>query len=1193
VFFLSRDNIASIEDLQGVYSTESFLDATTATNRIGSISIPSNFPIGQYYLILKVDPNNQIAESNEDNNTLIATNLITITAAPNTGNYCASKGVAPWEYAISNVTFNTLSNNSDKFKDFNTLGYSDYTNLATRVVKGQSYDVSVTPLLSWIGNLPNTFCRVWIDYNQNKTFEANEIVMSRSNLNPFLQTFFIPSTALVGMTRMRVSVKNGSYPEACDTFEKGEVEDYMVQITEGSSLCTNDVTPPVIANCPRNFERLISNGGSNITFNEPTATDNCGLQSFVGMINNGRTSFQGTNGYFAASGIGNDTIVYTATDNRNNRATCTFIVKKFTYATFAKSLTANIPHDTTVYTNADCAATVWTAPLIFISSNNNQGPTPSFDLMRCTNLTPFRRVIRDGFSYPIGGFDSLCLPLGRTTLNYVADYGTTVFPADSTLTLYNLTVPLTYSFTINVVRNATNLPDLTLANLSPRDPSVSQGQNVNFTFDAKNIGTGNATNAFTIKSYLSTDAVLDANDYQNGSIPTANYAAGSTISQIVGALNVANTVAVGNYYLILKIDADNQIAESNETNNVLVSSSTIAVTAVVNSGNYCASKGVAPWEYAISNVTFNTLNNTSDKFKDFNTLGYSDYTNGSTTLTKGQTYPLSITPLLSWIGNLPNAYARVWIDFNQNKTFEANELVLEKTNANPLTQNVLVPTTALTGATRMRVSLKNGAYPTACETFEKGEVEDYTVTISASNVPTITCTVSNCPSDKTVSTTGTSAAVTWTVPDLSTLSCFSGTTRINSIVAIATASPNYTTRIESGATFPIGTTRVRYEIYNTSDGALLDSSCHFNVTVTAATALPDLTLANLNVTGTSVAQGGVVNFKFDAKNIGTGDVANAFTIKSYLSTDAVLDASDYQNGSIPTANYAAGASILQIVGAMQVANTVAAGNYYVILKIDADNAITESNETNNVLVSAATIAVTATSGGTSDIALTISGDPSVYRQYSTQNFRISAKNNGSTAFTNVKIKFSRPALTVSGGTKVASVGTFQDFCPNNVECSEWTIPTLAANTTATLDVPTYVLNPTAAITATAALLASTPVDNVTANNTASVSINRSTTPAVQPLIQSKPTQLIPVVIQRINPTLTENYIVVELESIVEKQIDFHILNALGTVVLTEKMTIEKGNNKRQFDVSQLPKGLYLIQTSVGQGRNVPMKFVKF
>jgi hypothetical protein len=510
------------------------------------------------------------------------------------------------------------------------------------------------------------------------------------------------------------------------------------------------------------------------------------------------------------------------------------------------------------------------------------------------------------------------------------------------------------------------------------------------------------------------------------------------------------------------------------------------------STNYCASKGVAPWEYAISNVSFNTLNNTSDKFKDFNTLGYSDYTNLSTTLTKGQSYPLSITPLLSWIGNLPNAYARVWIDFNQNKTFEANELVLEKTNANPLTQSVLIPTTALIGATRMRVSLKNGAYPTACETFDKGEVEDYTVTISE------------------------------------------GTTGGN---------------------------------------------------------LPDLTISNLVVPTTTVQVGAgrTLGFRFDVGNNSTVAVPNSFRIKSYFSTDQVLSANDLVRGDFVTGNYIAGFSVN--VG-NSIDATIPEGQYYLIVKIDADNDIAESNENNNIVVSPLLTMTNSTGGGGSDIALTITGDPSVYRQYSTQNFKISAKNNGTTAFTNVKIKFTRPALTVSGGTKIASIGTFQDYCPNNVECSEWTIPTLAGGVTATLDVPIYVLNPTGAITASAALLSSTPTDNVTANNTASITINSANAPLIQPIVLSKPTQLIPVVIQKISPTIAENFIIVELESILEKTIDFDIYNSLGTNVLNEKITVEKGTNKKHFDVSSLPKGLYFIQTSVGKGRNVPTKFIK-
>jgi hypothetical protein len=43
-----------------------------------------------------------------------------------------------------------------------------------------------------------------------------------------------------------------------------------------------------------------------------------------------------------------------------------------------------------------------------------------------------------------------------------------------------------------------------------------------------------------------------------------------------------------------------------------------------------------------------------------------------------------------------------------------------------------VPTSALSGATRMRVSMKYNANPTSCETFTYGEVEDYTVIISSS-----------------------------------------------------------------------------------------------------------------------------------------------------------------------------------------------------------------------------------------------------------------------------------------------------------------------------------------------------------------------------------------------------------------------------------------------------------------------------
>ena len=60
-------------------------------------------------------------------------------------------------------------------------------------------------------------------------------------------------------------------------------------------------------------------------------------------------------------------------------------------------------------------------------------------------------------------------------------------------------------------------------------------------------------------------------------------------------------------------------------------------------------------------------------------------------------------------------------------------------------------------------------------------------------------------------------------------------------------------------------------------------------------ALPDLTLANLNDVTPSVAQGQILKFKVDIKNIGADSTKGNFTIKTYISKDNVLSADDIQD----------------------------------------------------------------------------------------------------------------------------------------------------------------------------------------------------------------------------------------------------------------------------------------------------------
>jgi subtilase family serine protease len=625
----------------------------------------------------------------------------------------------------------------------------------------------------------------------------------------------------------------------------------------------------------------------------------------------------------------------------------------------------------------------------------------------------------------------------------------------------------------NGVTPNANSPDLTLANLTVPTPSVLQGNILNFAFDLKNIATANVKNTtnangnFNIKSYLSKDQTLSADDYQDGTVPTANLAAGVTIPQVAGAMTVRNTVAAGQYYLILKVDGDDQIVESNENNNVIVSTGLINVTAP-SVNNYCASKGTAPWEYWVGNVSLGTINNTSDKFKDFATLGYSDYTNISTTLNKGQSYPLSITPGLSWIGNVPNAYCRVWIDFNQNKTFEANELVLEKNNQNPLTQSVLIPTTALTGNTRMRVALKFGAYPTACETFDKGEVEDYTVNISGATVdPCLTDVTppvfSNCP-----------------------------------------------------------TTPIRLTI-NASVEPLLSIN---NPLVTDNCGPPTLTAVSAKST---------IQIASETVSVYTAVAGSTDTI-TFAATDAK-------------------------------GNKATCKAVYIIER-----------------------------SGSADIVLSIASTPSVFTKYSVNTIRVTAQNVGNQTFTNVKVELKRPALTSNGGSKMPSIGTFQDFCPGGIECSEWTIPSLAAGATATLDAPFFILDANAPIVVTTKLLSSTPTDANTTNNTATVSVSPAAAGAaasVLALSRPKPTQFMPIVVQSIEPTMTDGNVTVRLESIVEKEVSFNIYNSMGKQIFSEKRKVEKGENLLNFDVSEFAQGMYLIAPESSFARNTPSKFIKF
>lgn len=148
---------------------------------------------------------------------------------------------------------------------------------------------------------------------------------------------------------------------------------------------------------------------------------------------------------------------------------------------------------------------------------------------------------------------------------------------------------------------------------------------------------------------------------------------------------------------------------------------------------YCTpnfSAGAEP----ICRVIFNAIDNASSC-----TTGgaqYSDYRTISTTVNRGSTYP--ITVFGNTDGNF-STYINVFIDFNQNGTFESSEefqlgFIRNCSNC-AVTGNITIPAGATLGYTTMRVLKRFSTYATACNTGGYGEAEDYSINIKTAAPP--------------------------------------------------------------------------------------------------------------------------------------------------------------------------------------------------------------------------------------------------------------------------------------------------------------------------------------------------------------------------------------------------------------------------------------------------------------------------
>ncbi|MBL7900073.1 MAG: T9SS type A sorting domain-containing protein, partial [Crocinitomicaceae bacterium] len=190
---------------------------------------------------------------------------------------------------------------------------------------------------------------------------------------------------------------------------------------------------------------------------------------------------------------------------------------------------------------------------------------------------------------------------------------------------------------------------------------------------------------------------------------------------------------IGSYTITLTATNTQGSDAETKTNYIVVAASTGPC-------NSTSTQSCTATDEFISIVEFNTINN--------NTAcgNYTNYSSVSTTVTKGNSYDLTITPAVGTTDGTAytNDEIAAWIDWNDDNDFnDANEEVAYVLVASGWNNvfSVTVPLTAVTGSVVMRVKLSynpDDGDIDPCAATQWGETEDYVVNIQASGSSELT-----------------------------------------------------------------------------------------------------------------------------------------------------------------------------------------------------------------------------------------------------------------------------------------------------------------------------------------------------------------------------------------------------------------------------------------------------------------------
>ncbi|MEH2348640.1 MAG: CARDB domain-containing protein [Nostoc sp.] len=484
--------------------------------------------------------------------------------------------------------------------------------------------------------------------------------------------------------------------------------------------------------------------------------------------------------------------------------------------------------------------------------------------------------------------------------------------------------------------------DLIIQNaVAPSTTAV--GGTIQLSYQVKNQGVGGAV-ATTTKFYISKDTALSNDDMLVGSDTVNAIAAGATSSETV-SVTIKNAIAAGNYYLLYQADANGNIGESNETNNIV--SRAIAINGPkpdliiqnVSAPSLVDPGSLITVNYQLANQGTATAGTSTTKFYLSKDAALS---NDDTLLASNQNY---------FYSGLGAGYYSSESDFfvlSSSTTFGNYYLLLQADG--------------------------NG------EIFESNESNN--VTAKAITVAAPDLLIQN-PSAPASANIGTSITLSYQVKNqgngkasinstyfyLSKDTSFSnddvylGSDFVNNLNDLApSAVSSESTSLSISRTITTGSYYLLYKA--DGSGSLRESNENNNVVAKAITiTAPDLVIQNAT-SASSAAIGTTLLVNYQLKNQGNGTAGGSKT-SFYLSRDTTFgDDDDISLGTeIDASASVTPSAVISRSTSITLAPTINAGKYYLILKADGPGNVAESNEGNNAFYITTQITLNPVNGG--------------------------------------------------------------------------------------------------------------------------------------------------------------------------------------------------------------------------------------